>query len=193
RVQHLPPAAVDLVHLVEIPVAPPRPASELDAWVVAQALVPDEAGRHVDTEPIDAAVKPEAHDVIDLFAHRVIAPVEVGLFREEVMQVVLAGSLVFCPRRADPTEHRAPVIRRTATARVCPDVVVALRIGARRSGGYKPRMLVRGVTWHDVDDDPDVPAVGFGQEAIEVGESPEGGIDVAVIRYVVTEVGHGRA
>src|SRR5438477_5303726 len=54
-------------------------------------------------------------------------------------------------------------------------------------------MLVRGVTRHDVDDDPDAPAVSFRQESIEVGESPEGVIDVAVIRYVVTEVGHGRA
>src|SRR5207253_8571012 len=147
----------------------------------------------VDAEPIDAAVEPEAHDVVDLLSDRVVAPVKVGLLGEEVVQVVLAALLVPRPGRPDPTEHRAPVVRWTPAPAVGPDVVVALRIGARRSGGLEPRVLVRGVTRHDVDDDPDVPAVGFRQEAIEVAERPEGGIDVAVIRYVVTEVGHWRA
>ena len=35
-------------------------------------------------------------------------------------------------------------------------------------------------------------AMGFAYEAIEVGQIPEQWINIGVISYVVTEVGHGR-
>ena len=181
------------MHLVEIPVTPAWPAAELKARVVPQPLVSDEAGCNVHAESIDAAVEPEPHDVVDRVADLVVSPVEVGLFRQEVMEVVLAGLLVESPRAADALEDRAPVVGRPSAARIGPDVEVALGIGARGPCREEPRMLVRGVTRDQVDDDPDVAAVGFRQEVIELGQISESRIDVAVVRDVVPEVGHRRA
>src|SRR5947207_3563462 len=81
RVEDLPPAAMDLVHLVEVPIAPAWPPAQLETRVVAQALVSDQARGHVDAESIDAAVEPEAHDVVDGGADFLVAPVEVRLLR----------------------------------------------------------------------------------------------------------------
>ncbi len=191
RVERLPPAAVDLVHLIEIPVAQPRPAQKLEARVVAQALVSDQTRGHVDAEPVDAAIEPKPHDAVYGGADVFVPPVEVRLLRQEVVQVVLAGLAIERPRAPDAAEGRAPVVRRAAAAaRIGPDVEVAFGIPARRAGRDEPRVTIGGVAWDEVDDDADAPAMRFGEEAVELGEIPEGRVDVAVVRDVVPEVGH---
>ena len=47
--------------------------------VVAELLVLDQMVDHVDAKAVDAALQPEAHDVVHRGAHGGIAPVEIGL------------------------------------------------------------------------------------------------------------------
>src|SRR5438034_787734 len=110
------------------------------------------------------------------------------------MQVVLGALLIERPSAADALEDGAPVVRwSAASTRFGPDVEVALRIGSRRTRREEPGVLVRSVARNEVDDDPDVPAVGLREQTVEFGEIPERGIDVAIVRDVVPEVGHRRA
>ncbi len=53
-------------------------------------------------------------------------------------------------------------------------------------------MLVGGVVGDEVEDELEATGVDGGDEPVEVGEGAEDGIDVAVVGYVVAEVGHGR-
>src|SRR5438128_9261096 len=48
------------------------------------------------------------------------------------------------------------------------------------------------MAWDEVDDDADAAAVGLGEQSVELPETPECRVDVAVVGYVVPEVGHGR-
>ena len=148
----------------------------------------------VDPEAIGAAVEPEPHDPLERRAHLRVPPVEVRLLRQERVEEVLARRGIQCPGRSlDPLEHRAPGIRWPAVrCRVGPDVPVPLRVRYARPRFDEPRVLVRGMVRHEVDDDPDPPLVGRGEQLVEVGEGPELRIDVAVVGHVVPEVGHRR-
>ncbi len=53
-------------------------------------------------------------------------------------------------------------------------------------------MLVGGVVGDEVENKAQAASVDSGDEAVEVGEGAEEGIDVAVIGDVVAEVGHRR-
>ena len=97
------------------------------------------------------------------------------------------------PGRAPARTRPDPVVRGLAAGpSVTPDVPVALRRVARRAGRREPRVLVGGVVGDPVEDDPDAAGVGIGQEAVEVIEGPEEGVDGAVVADVVAEVGHRR-
>ena len=53
-------------------------------------------------------------------------------------------------------------------------------------------MLVRAVVRHVVEQQPDAALMAGGNQAVHGGEVTEDGMDVAVVRYVVAEVGHRR-
>src|SRR5207248_6572837 len=126
-VEHLTPAPVDLVHLVEIPVTPWRPARE-EPRVVAQQLIAQQAVSDVDAKAVDTAIEPEAHHIVDRATDILVPPVQVRLLRQKVMHVVLAGPWIERPRSTALAEDRDPVVRRTATRlRIGPHVPIALR------------------------------------------------------------------
>ncbi len=189
--------ALGLEHIVEVvegqplfvPVGSRVPRSDLG--VGAQQVVLDQSTGHVDSEATDPAVQPEAQDPVELLDHGRVAPVEVGLFRQEQVHVVLAGGLVEGPGRA--AEVADPVVGRAAVgARSGPDVVVAVVAVGTGEGVAEPGVGVAGMIGHQVDEDPQAPLAGGGDQGVEVVEGAEAGIDIAVVGDVVAPVGHGR-
>ena len=89
-------------------------------------------------------------------------------------------------------ERRLPVVGRGVGVAVAPDVPVAVRRVDRRTRLDEPRVSVARVVRHPVEDDPDVASVGFGDEEVELVEVTEDRIDVAVVRDVVSVIGHRR-
>ena len=160
------PARIDLVHL--------GPAvHELAA--VPQLAILDQGVRDVDPEAGDAAVEPEAEDPFELGADLVVPPVEIGLLDRELVEVVALAAGVVLPRRL-AGEDRPPVVR----DRVRPDVVLGT-IG-------EPRVAVRGVVRNQIQPGLDPPALRLGDQAVEVGERAELGVDVEVVGDVVAPV-----
>ena len=165
----------------------PRP----DLRVGAQSVVFDQGASHVDPEAVDPSFQPETEDPVEFVDHRWVAPVEVGLFGEEQVHVVLARSLVQSPGWA--TEIGDPVVRRAAVGvRIGPHVVVAV-IAVRASEGIlKPGVRITGVVGYQVHQNPQSSPVGVDDQVVEVGKGAEAGVDVAVVGDVVAPVGHGR-
>src|SRR3546814_9983178 len=64
----------------------------------------------VDTEAIDAAVKPEAGNPQHGVLHLGVVHVHLRLAAQEIVQIILAAPCV--PRPCWPAEHRLPVIGR---------------------------------------------------------------------------------
>ncbi len=152
----------------------------------------------VHAEPVDAAVEPPRHHVVDRAADVRVLPVEVRLLAREQVQVVLARRLVVLPRGA--AEERAPVVGLGpgraglhALARRTPPVPVAPGVGTAGARPAEPGVLVRGVVHHQVHDDPQAPVVRRGQQPVEVLERPEHRVDVLVVADVVAVVVLGRA
>ena len=76
---------------------------------------------------------------------------------------------------------------------VAPDVPVALARAPGSARFAEPRVLVARVVGNPVDDHAQPARVGFGQQAVEIGERSEQRIDVAVVGDVVAVVLHRRA
>ena len=191
------------VDVVELGVALGVEAGCGDGFV-AELRVFEEGGDGVEAEAGDAAVEPEVHGVEHGFFDGGVAPVEVGLLLVELVIVELVDGGDPLPRGA--AEEGEPVVGRDAAFvrvragagfAVVPDVPVVLGIGARAGGVDEPLVLVGGVVEDHVEDDADVALLGFGDEAVEVGEGAVLGVDVFVVGDVVAEVDlrrgvHGR-
>ena len=143
------------------------------------------------------------HRFLDLW----VAPVQVGLLLVELVIVELVQRRDPFPGRA--AEERYPVVRRDDLAfgpvlheaalvvgdswRVCghsvvPAVPVVFRAGARACGLCKPRMLIRGMVQHHVQDDSDVMLAGRCHHAIEVSQSAVLRVHGFVVGDVIAEV-----
>jgi hypothetical protein len=97
--------------------------------VVTKLIVLQEMPQHVDPEAIDAAGKPETHDVMHGAPDVRIAPIEVRLSGKKRVVIVLIGRRVELPRA--PAKIGTPVVRGTAVRSwIPPDVPIALWIMA---------------------------------------------------------------
>src|SRR3954447_22775412 len=95
----------------------------------------------VDPKSINPAPKPEPHYVVYGGPHLRVAPIQVPLFCEKRMVVILSSCAVVFPCAA--AEFRAPVVRNaTVRRRIAPDVPIALGILTRGPAFDKPRMLI---------------------------------------------------
>ncbi len=159
--------------------------------VVAELLVLDEQPEDVHAEAVDAAIQPEAHGGVDGRADLGIVPVEVGLLLEEGVEVELAGGLVEGP--AGAAEVALPVVGDAAIGGgIAPEIPVALGVVAGCPAFEEPGVLVGAVVGDEVEDQLQAAGVRGGDQAVEVGERAEEGIDAGVVGDVVAEVGHGR-
>ena len=131
------PATVERVQLRLVdgrdPVRVPHRGIGLDHLV--QVLRLEERLRDVDAEAVDAAVEPEAQDLLEVGLHLLVVPVEVGLVGREEVEEPLAARLVERPRGA--AEHGRPAVRRASVAAGAEDVARAVGMVGRaraRSG-----------------------------------------------------------
>ena len=144
--------------------------------IVGEIATVEDVVDHIQAEAVDAAIQPEPGHIQDRFLDVRIPEIEIGLFRQEVVQIVLPTPRTPTPRRAP--ERGLPVIgRRSVGLGLGPDVPVGL--GSLAGGGafLEPGMLVGGVRPHLIDDDLQVQRVGLLNDGVEVGQGPEQGID----------------
>ena len=145
----------------------------------------------VKAETVNATVQPEAGDLKQGVLDCRIVQVELRLLRQEVVHVILAASGVPGPGRTG--EDGLPVVgRRSIGTRVRPDIPVRSVPVAGLATVVEPRVLVRCVRKNQIGDDLEAEGVGARDQAIEIGQGPEHGIDVAIVCHVVAEVLHGR-
>jgi hypothetical protein len=172
-----------LVHLPEL-------AGELVVGQVRQVLRLHQAVGDVDPEPVDATVQPEAQHAVELCRDLGVGPVEVRLATLEQVQVPLP---VRQPGPRRTAELRDPVVGWTTAVgpgAVAEDVARPLGASRRRCERcLEPRVLVRRVVRHDVDDQPHAEVVGARAQGVEVVQRAEQRVDVAVVGHVVAMIG----
>lgn len=154
----------------------------------------EQPGGHIDTEAVDPAVQPEAQHAVEVAAYGGVAPVQIGLFGREHVEVPLAVAAV---RLLDPgpggaAEHGPPVVGRQLTVRPAPVGEVEERPcrAARtvRQRGTEPRVLAGAVVGDDVQEHLQTQPVGVGHQEVELGEVAVYGVDIAVVRDVIAVV-----
>src|SRR5205814_5800946 len=125
--------------------------------IVSQLAVLDDRMRDVDAESGDAAVEPEAQDPVERITDVLVPPVEVGLRRKELVEVVLPARFVEGPCGQARVERHVPVVGwRAVRLRISPHVPVAVLCGARRARVDEPWLAVARVVRNDVEDNANV-------------------------------------
>ena len=122
--------------------------------VVAQLAVLDDRVRDVDPEARHAAVEPEAQDVVELLAHLLVPPVQVGLRRAGSC----AGSTGPWPRRAStraPPKFETSCWAATPSGRGSAHTYQSRWRASRRQRVPEPRVPVAGVVRDEVEQDAD--------------------------------------
>src|SRR4029077_6922970 len=112
--------------------------------IVTELGVLGQMMHNIDAKPVHTAVKPETqylkHRALDFW----VAPIEVGLFLQKGVIVILPGLLVPLPRA--PAEIGKPIVGRAATGFwIAPNIPVAFCAVARRARIEKPGVLIRRV------------------------------------------------
>ena len=160
-------------------------------WIVAKLRILDQVPDHVDPETIHALVEPEAQNVLHRRAHILVAPVEVGLFGEKSVVIILAARLVPLPGAAAEIAH--PVVGRAAAwRRITPDIPVAFRVITAGTTFLEPGMTIRAMIGHEVEQQLQPARMRFRQQPIEHRHVAEQRIDGPIVRYVIAKVRHGR-
>jgi len=153
--------------------------------VVGQIRVLEDRGDGIEPETIHPQVEPEAHHIPHCGLDLGVAPVEVRLFLEERVIVVLVRPAIELPGRA--AEDRGPVVGRPVHP-IAPDIPIPFRVGAGGTRLEEPAMLIGGVVEDQVQDDADVAGVCLVEEGGEVCQRAVLGRDVRVVGNVVAAV-----
>ncbi|MGF6748239.1 hypothetical protein OKW36_003875 [Paraburkholderia sp. MM5482-R1] len=156
--------------------------------LVVGAFTFDEVWHRIEPQPVDAHVEPETHHLQDLFQHRRIVEVQIGLVRVEAVPVVRARNRIVRPvRRLRVDEDDASL--RVLLIGIGPHIVVAIvRAGLRAPRALEPRVLIRRVVDDELGDHADAARVRFLDEAPHVRELTVVGMHVAVVGDVVAVV-----
>ena len=144
----------------------------------------DQVWNCVQPESIHSHLQPKPHHIPHLFPHARVVVIQVGLVTEKTVPVVLLRNRVPGPvgklgvQKYDP----GPLIFRV---RVTPHIPVAPGIFPRAAGFLEPRVLVRSVIQHHLNDDPDSALVRSAEKQLEIVERAVGGMNRPVVGNVV--------
>ena len=159
--------------------------------VVTKLAVLDERVGYIDAKAVDASLKPELKSLLEFCSQSGVAPVEVGLFGQEQMAVVLAACFVQRPSWA--SEVCDPVVGRPAVGCwVTPQVVVAVGTGRIFNCGAEPPVLVAGVVRNDVEHNSQPEFMCAINQLLHCYQVAEDGFDVDIVCDVVAVICHGR-
>ncbi len=159
--------------------------------IAAQLAIVETEVHRIEPQAIDTLVEPEPQIVEHGRADFGVVEIEIGLRRQEIVQVVLAASRL--PLPCDAAENGQPVVGRCPVRpRIGPHIPVGFRIVAARAALAKPRVFARCVTQNVIDDHLEPESMRLREQPLEVSHRAEHGIDIAVIRHVVAEIRHRR-
>ena len=103
------------------------------------------------------------------------------------MQEILPPPRLPRPRR--PAEHRQPVVgRRPIRTGIGPDIPVRLRRRPAGSAVQEPRVPIRRMAPHLVDQHLQSQPMSPSQKRVEIRHRPENRIDLDIIRHVIAEI-----
>ena len=141
---------------------------------------------HIQTKTSHAFVHPPEDHVIDLPAYPRILPIQVRLFHGKLMEIVLFQFRHPLPCRS--AEGRFHIVWEFSLHTVSPHIVVVVWIVFSFLRLQKPSVLVRCMVQHQVHDDPDIPFLRLRDQFLHIRKGSEHGIDVLIIRDVVSVV-----
>ena len=104
------------------------------------------------------------------------------------MKVILVARGLERPRAVAELRRRRAAADVRIRWRVGPHVPIRVRAGLARARVLEPRVLIRRVVEHEVEHHPDVALVRGGDERVERREVAVIGIDISIIRDVVSGV-----
>ena len=146
---------------------------------------------YINAETIDTQLEPEVQYILKVLADHRVIPIEIRLLYREKVQVPLPR----CAVRLDdslpgwPTKYGLPVIRRqfAICALAIPKYIsIALRGSWRGFEGLlEPLVLVRGVVWHDIDDEFHPQGMGLIDQPLGLIQGSIVRFDIHVIRNVI--------
>ncbi len=97
--------------------------------IVAKLFIVDVIIHCIQTEPVNASLKPEPHRLKQSVYDFGIMEIEIRLLCQEVMHIVLLAPRIELPSRT--TKDRKPVVRRCSVRLwVSPDIPICLGVGA---------------------------------------------------------------
>ncbi len=189
------PGTVDVVDFAAVPVRMFSPARVLQLCAcrdsatveVGQPRLLDKRVGHVDPEPVHAPVEPELEDRLERGVNLRVIPVDVGLLGGEQMQVPLPWPPIHLDR-AGPrgtAENAEPVVGGLIAilAATRPEHVALplARTGPGRQGRLEPRVLIRRVVRHKVQNEFQSARMHLGQQVVKVGKRAEDRVDAAIV------------
>ena len=144
---------------------------------------------HVEAEASDALLLPEADDILELFSHLRVLPVEVCLGDIEQMQVIFFQGRHIFPRVA--AELGNPVCGSVSVHGIPENIVIHV-LGIARQRLLKPLVLGGRVVEDHVKHQADAALVRLADQSLRILHGSEHGIDRIVVRHIVAVVVHRR-
>ena len=159
--------------------------------VITQLLVIGEEIDRIQPESVGSTVHPEPNHFRQFLTDLRVVPVEIGLFLEKTVHVVLATRFIEGPGL--PSEQRKPVIRNRAIVfGIDPNVPILFRVGSILFRFFEPGMKIGRMIQDQIEHDPDSTAMAFLHQTIIIGQRPITRIDITVIAGIVSEIPLGR-
>ena len=140
----------------------------------------------IQAEAADATVGPPVDHAVELGSELRIIPVQIRLFDRKLMEIILPQFRHPFPGRA--AETGLQLIRGRHAVAVAPDVVVVIRILPALFCLDEPAVLIRGMVQHQIQNDPDPALPCLGNQVVHVLQRSEDGIDVLIVRDVISIV-----